>query len=134
MAPSSSFPERDAAVALLVHRIHQLPGFEVLGHSRDDGGLVMTIDVGGTGFSARQVARMVRMLGGVELQVHGSAVLAATFDATDALADAGTRLLFGLSHASYAPGLRTGATVRTEISSHAEIRYARPPVAVGSPG
>jgi hypothetical protein len=136
MAPSTSPPERPAALTLLTHRIQQLPGCEVLGHSHEDGVLVMTIDVRGTGMSARQVARMVRMLSGVELQVRGRHVVAIAFPAPEDLADAGTRLLFGLSHAGHAPGLRTGSALRVDVAVRAEVRYARdarrPPTPVGA--
>jgi hypothetical protein len=124
MAPSSSFTERDTAVALLEHRIDQLPGFEVLGHSRPAGALVLVLDVRETGFSAAQVARTVRMLGGVRLDVRDRHLLTVTFTREDDWADAGTRLLFGLSHASFAPRATASAAATHERISRRELAGA----------
>jgi arginine decarboxylase len=99
----------EAAIAAMTdirHSVRALPGLDVLDerlagrrgvHAWDP--LRLAIDVRGTGASGFELARLVRELDDINLELAGENVLVAVFGMTEPVAHEGRRLLGGLARA-----------------------------------
>ena len=92
--------QRAASLALVRARVRQVPGLTVVDErGTPGGGCQLRIDVRGTGLSGREIARRVRALGDAALDRCDDDGIVAVFDASESIADRGSRLLFALTHA-----------------------------------